>query len=320
MLQPRFAKVMLAVGLTAFGGIACSQDYPTKPIRIITGGIGGSTDFAARLIAFGLTNNLRQQVVVENRGGGVIHGDLVAKSPPDGYTLLVHGSNIWLAPLLRDNVPYDPLRDLAAISLTNTSPNVLVVHPSLPVKSVKDLVALAKARPGALNYSSGSTGSSSHLMAELFNALGRVNLVRVVYKSDASETADLLSGQVQLTFGTPSVQIPHVKAGRLRALAVTSATPSVLLPGLPTIAATGLPGYEALSIVAMFAPAKTPPALINRLNQEVVRVLGQPDVKEKFLASGVETVGSSPEQLTSRLKSEITKWGKVIKDAGISEK
>ena len=242
--------------------------------------------------------------------------ETVAKAPPDGYTVLVYGSTIWITPLLQ-NTPYDPVTDFAPITLVAISPHAIVVHPSLPVKSVRELIALAKAKPGDLNYASLGTGTSTHLGAELFKSMAHVNIVRVPYKSAATQMADLLSGQVQMTFSTTGAAMPHVKSGRLRALAVTSAKPSALMSGLPTVAASGLPGFESGAIYVMFAPSGTPAAIISRLNQETVRYLNQADVKERFFSAGLEAVGSTPEELAAKMKSEMARLGKVIKDAGI---
>ncbi len=218
---------------------------------------------------------------------------------------------------MRDNLPWDALRDFAPITLAITSPNIVVVHPAQPINSIKDLIAVAKARPGQLNDGGGQTGASSHLASELFKAMAGVDIVRVPYKGVGPALNALVAGEVQLSFTNPGAAAPHVKSGRLRAVAVTSAQPSALLPGLPTVAASGLPGYEAVSIFGMFAPAKTPAAIINRLNLETARHLTAPETRERFLSSGVETVGSSPEQLGATIKSEMTRMGKVIRDRGI---
>ncbi len=300
---------------------ACArgQEYPHKPIHIVTSEPGGGNDFAARIIAQGLTAGMGQQVIVDNRGGasGAIAGDLVAKSPPDGYMLLLYGSNIWLLPFLRDGVPYDPARDLAPITLAVRAPNILVVHPALPVKSTQELIALARKRPGSLNYGTGAVGSSSQIATELFKAMGKLNIVQIPYKGNGIALNALIAGEVQLAFATAGSVAAHIKSGRLRALAVTSPQPSPLLPGLPTVASAGLPGYEATSIVGLFAPAKTPEAVIARLNQETVRVLNSAELKERFLKSGVETVGSTPEEFGAVVRSEMARLGKVIRDANI---
>ena len=308
---------MNVAGMLMLAGIASSQTYPDKAVRIITAEIGGGNDYTARLIAPGLTASLGKPVVVENRGGSVIvAAEFVAKAPPDGHTLLLYGSNIWILPFMRDSVPYDVLKDYSPITLAAASPSILVVHPALPVKSAKELIALAKAKPGELNYAA-APGGLIHIAAELFKSMAGVNIVHVAYKGGAPSLTALIGGQVQLMFPTAGTVAAHLKSGRLRALGITSARPSALFPGLPTIAATGLPGYESVSRFAVFAPAKTPEAIVSRLNQEIVRVLGKADVMEKFHAGGIETVGSSPEQLTAVMKSEMAVLGKVIKNAGI---
>ena len=297
-------------------GAGYGQDYPNKPIRIVTASPGGGTDFVARQIALGISGPLGQQVIVENRPSGVIPGETVAKSAPDGYTLLATGGILWMGPLLQ-KTPYDAVRDFSPISLTATSPNVVVVHPSLPVKSVKELIALAKSKPGELNYGAAGVGGSSHLSGELFNAMAGINIVRVAYKGTPVVITELIGGQIQVAFSSATSVAPHIKSNRLRALAVTSVEPSALVPGAPTVAAAGLPGYEAAGLDAIMAPAKTPAPIINRLNQEVVRTLNRPDVKEKLLTVGSESATASPEATAAKIKSEIARWGKVIKDAGI---
>jgi len=291
------------------------QGYPTKIIRIVTSAPGGGSDVLSRLIAPGLTESLGQQVIVDNRGS--IAPEIVAKAPPDGYTLLVSGSPLWVLPLLRANTPWDAVKDFAPITLAVSSPSILVVHPSLPVKSVKELIALAKARPGELNYASGTPGATPHLAAELFKVMAGVNMVRVGYKGTGPGILGVMSGQVELMFPNAGSAMPHVRSGRLRALAVCNAQPSALVPGLPTVAAAGLPGYETSSPQAVLAPAKTPVTLVNRLHQEIVRVLNRADVKERLFNSGGEAVGSSPERFAATIKSDIVRMGKLIKDAGI---
>ena len=316
MLMPRYAVSITLISLMVLSAEpALGQDYPSKSVRIVAGGVGGVGDITSRIIAQVLSISWAQQVIVDNRGG-VFPAEFVSKAPPDGYTLFLTGSAHWLEPLLH-KVPYDPVSDFTSITMTSRGPNVLVVHPSLPVKSVKELVSLAKAKPGALNYGAASVGSSTHLAAELFNSIAGINIVRIPYKAAGLAVSDLIGGQVQLMFATLASVTPHVKSGRLRALAVTTSEPSALLPGLPTVAASGMPGYEMASPLAMFAPAKTPVTLINRLNQEIVRVLNQADVKEKLFNAGQEIVGSSPEQLTAAVKSDIARISKLITDVGI---
>ena len=308
---------VIALVLTAASTVQ-AQSFPAKPIRIITSGVGGAGDVASRLVAQGIAPALGQQVIVDNRASGPIPVEVTLKSPADGYTLMLYGSTVWLGPYLRANAP-DPLRDFAPISLAATAPNILVVHPSLPVKNVKEFVALAKARPGALNYGTTGIGSSPHLAAELFQAMAGVQFVRISYKGAGAALTDLIGGQIQLSFATASSVSPHLKTGRLRALGVSSARESILLPGLTTIAAAGLPGYESSSLQGVFAPAGVPAPILQKLSQEIMRYLHSSDTREKFLAVGVEVVGSTPEQFTAAMKTEMSRMGKVIRDAGIRE-
>ena len=313
---PRIVAGILSVGLTVLGANAASgQDYPNKPIRIVTAGLGGGSDIEARMVAQWLTSAWGQQVIVDNRPATFILGQIVSRAPPDGYTLVVAGSGLWIQALLRSDVPYDPVKDFAPITMLETAPNILVVVPSVPANSVKELIAVAKARPASLNYASTGTGSSTHLAAELFKAAAGVNIVHVPYKSMGAALTDLLGGQMQLMF-TTSAGLPHVRSGKLRGLAVTSARPSALFPGLPAVAET-VPGYEAESGTAALAPAQTPARIVRRLNQEIVRFLNLPDTQARFLGMGVTIVANSPEQLAATIKSDMTKMGKIIKDAGI---
>ena len=284
---------------------------------MITAGAGGAADFAARIIAAELAGSLGQQVIVENRGGTANNRTLaVVNAPPDGYTLLLASSSTWLLPFMQ-KVAYDPIQDLSPISLAVKQPLVLVVHPSLPIKSIRELIALAKSRPGELNYASGAGASSNQLAAALFNALAHVNIVLVPYKDTAQGLNDVIAGHVQLQFSGASSTAAHIKSGRLRALAVTSAQPSALLSGLPTVAASGVPGFEAGTTTGIFGPVGVPAAIIMRLNQEIARVLNLVSVKERFLSAGSEAVSSSPEQLAASIKSEMAETGKVIRDNGI---
>ncbi len=309
------------IGCTVLLGMGCAslvpvraQEYPLKPIRLVTSPIGGGNDFPARLIAAAIAGPLGQQIVVDNRPT-VLIADLVAKSPPDGYTLLLTGSAHWLGPLF-EKVNYDPVKDFTAITLVDRSANVLVVHPSLPAKSVKEFIALAKARPGELNVAVGGTGSSNFMAAVLFNQMAGVNIARIPYKGNAPAITALLSGEVQVMFSSSGAVAPHRQSGRLRALAVGSAAPSPLVPGLPTIGGAGVPGYVSETLHAMFAPAKTPPAIIRRLNNEVARYLRSAPAKDIFLKAGIEPAPSSPEELVETMNSEVARMSKVLKAAG----
>jgi len=236
---------------------------------------------------------------VENRPSGVILVDTVAKAPPDGYALLLFTNGLWLLPLMQ-KVPYDPVKDFSPITLVGTTPHVLVVHPSLPVKSVKELIGLAKARPGELNYAADATGTAPHLTAEAFKAVAGIDIVHIPYKGSGAATMAVIGGHVQLSFSSGVAVMPHVKTGKLRGLAITSAKPSALYPELPTVAASGLPGFESGSIYGVYAPAKTPEAIIQRLNQEIGLVLSGKETKAKLLEGGIEAAISSPQQLSAK--------------------
>ena len=301
------------------GHAANAQDYPRKPIRIVTGGVGGSVDVTTRVIAQGITGAFGQQIIVDNRASGVIPGDIVARAPADGYTLLLSTGIVWLLPLLQDRVPYDPVKDFSPLTLAALSPNVLVVTQSLPAKTGKELIALAKAKPkpGVLNYASTGDGGGAHLAAELFRAMADVNIERIPYKGGGDALNAVIGGQVHIMFATAASGMPHVKSGRLNVLAVTTTQPSALVPGVPTVAASGLPGYESAAVFAMFAPATTPAALRDLIHKKIVDTLARADMKERLFKVGLEPVGSSPDELTAFMKINISRLGKVIRDAGI---
>src|SRR4051812_12036174 len=265
-----FSKSMISVASVLwYAGVALGQNYPSKPIRLVTSDVGSGSDYSARVIAQGISGPLGQQVIVDNRAGGLIAPVTVARAQPDGYTLLFYGTALWLLPLMRKDMPYDMANDYAPVAWATTSPNILVVHPSLPAKSLKDLIAFAKAKPGVINYASGGSGTINHLAAELLKSMAHIDIMRIAYKGQGAALNDLLGGHVQLMFVPAVTAAPHLKSGKLIALAVTSAKPFALLPGLATIAAGPLPGYEAVAITGVFAPAKTPAAIINRLNSEI---------------------------------------------------
>jgi tripartite-type tricarboxylate transporter receptor subunit TctC len=312
------AGLLSAVTMVLGTNVAYGQSYPSKSIRIVTIEAGGGNDLLARLTAQGIAAPLGQAVVVENRGGagGAIAAENVAKAAPDGYTLLVYTGGMWILPLLQ-TASYDPVKDFSPVSLLARSPNVVVVHSSLPVKSIRELIALAKARPGQLNYASAGIGGSTHLAAELFNSLAGVNIVRVSYKGTAPAQNDLIGGQVQLMFSTAASVAPHIKSGRLRPLAVTSAVPSPLIPNLPTVAASGLPGYESDVVYGVWAPARTPASVVSRLNQEIAGLLHKPETKERLAGVSLEAAPSTPEEFGAMIKADMTRMSKVIKDTGI---
>jgi tripartite-type tricarboxylate transporter receptor subunit TctC len=297
-----------------------AQTYPDRTVRIIVPfAPGGSTDIVARITSQKLSERFKQSVVIDNRpgGGGNIGSDMVAKSPPDGYTLLLGTvGNLAINPSLYKKMPYDPLKDLAPIGYYGSAPNILVVHPSLPPRSVRELIAFVRSKPGQLNYGSGGTGGSIHLAAELFKSLAKVDMVHVPYKGSAPALIDLLGGQTQLMFATMPPALPHVKSGRLRALGVTGTQRSPLVPELPTIAESGLAGYEITQWWALMGPPGLPPAIVTRLNSELNAMLQQSDVKERFTSEGAVTAPNTPEWLASFMKSEVVKWAKVVRASG----
>jgi tripartite-type tricarboxylate transporter receptor subunit TctC len=301
-------------------GAAAAQNYPAKPIRLIVPqSAGGSTDLVARPLAQRLGEALGQTVIVDNRpgAGSTIGTDLVAKSAPDGHTLLAVAASFSMSPSLYQNLPFDPVRDFAPISLLSSLPNILVVHPSLPVKSVKELVALAKARPGQLNFGSSGMATGTHMSMELLKHMTGISMVHVPYKGGAPSITALLSGEVQVTLATISTALPHVKAGKLRALAVSTARRSAAAPEVPTIAESGVPGYDYASWIGLLAPAKTPQPIIARLNAEAVKALQTPEMKAILAVEGSEPVGNSPAEFAAIMQTEVARWMKVVKAAGI---
>jgi tripartite-type tricarboxylate transporter receptor subunit TctC len=314
---------MLAAILVATCGIAAAQalrptDYPAKPVRIVVGyPPGGPTDLLARTVAQKLVEFWGQQVIIDNRPGasGLIGAELTVRSAPDGYTLLMVPVTYAVVPSMLARMPFDAEKDLAPVAQVASAPFILVVHPTLPVKTVKDLIALARSRPGQLNYASASPGGIPHLAGELFNGMAGVKMVHIPYKGAAPATTDLVGGHVLLMFNNMLSAMPHVKSGRLRAVAVTSAKRSGAIPKLPTIAET-LPGYEANGWYGAFAPALTPRELIAKINGEMNRAMRLPDVAQRLAGDGVEAVGATPEQFGGYLRREIVKWGKVVKASG----
>ena len=313
-----FALVLLA---TATGALA-QANYPSTPIRLIVPfPPGGPNDILGRVVATTLTGQLGQQVVVDNRGGagGIIGAEIAARSAADGYTLLMSGTaSMAINPGLHKKLPYDPLKDFAPISMLGTAPSLLTVHPSLAVKTVKDLIALAQAKPGKLNFVSAGHGTPPHLAGELFKNMTGVNMVHVPYKGGGPALADLLAGQVELYFAGISSVLPFVKENRLRGIAVTSAKRTAVLPDTPTAAESGLPGFEISNWYAVAAPAAISPAIVKRLNTEIATALAAPELKKRFFELAADPFGSTPEQLAAYNRSEITKWARAIKAAGIT--
>lgn len=308
--------VLVSIG-ASLAGAAWGQAFPTKPVRMVTSAPGGGTDFATRIIAQGLTAMWGKQVIVDNRPSGVVIGEIVAKSAPDGYTMFLNGSAFWLQPFLQAGTPYDVVNDFSPITLATNSPNVLVVNPSLPVQSVQDLIAYAKAKPGALNYGSSSAGTPTHLGAELFKAMTGTNIVRVAYKGNGPSINGLISGEVHLMFANVTSVNPHIRSGRLRALGVASLKPTSLAPGLPTMASAGLPGFESTSTYGVFGPAGMPRSLVQFISREMTEVLNGAEAKQRLFNAGMEAVGTSPQGLAHVMKEDMAKMSKVIKEAGI---
>jgi tripartite-type tricarboxylate transporter receptor subunit TctC len=309
---------MAGLVLAAFCGAAAAQNYPAKTVRMVVGyPPGGPTDVLARIVSQKLTQTWGQQVIVDNRPGasGMIGAEFTARAAPDGYTLLMVPVTYAVTPSLFAKMTYDVEKDLSPVAQVAAAPFILVVHPTLPVKTVKDLIALDRRSPGQINFASASTGGMPHLAGELFNSMTGTKLVHIPYKGAAPATTDLLSGQVTLMFNNMLSAMPQVKAGRLRAVAVTSSKRSAAAPELPTIAET-VPGYEASGWYGAFAPAATSKELIGRLNAEINRIMKMPDVTQRLAGDGVEAVGTTPEQFGAYLKQEVAKWGKVVKASG----
>ena len=300
---------------------ACAQDYPRRPVRLIVPfPPGGGNDIVARAVAQELGKSLGQQFVVDNRAGagGAIGAELAARSPADGYTLFLGGVGSHVVnPSLNAKLSYDPIRDFAPVTLIASAPSVLVVNPSLQASSVAEFTALAKANPGKLNYASNGNGSSAQLAAVLYESMAGVRMVHVPYKGVAPALVDLMSGEVQLMFGTLVAILPHIKAGRLRALAVTGRNRSALLPEVPTLAESGLPGYEAGSWYGILAPAATSGAIVARLNAEINAAIRQPEVRERLAAEGAEVIGGTPEEFAVHIGSELARMKKLVREGGL---
>jgi tripartite-type tricarboxylate transporter receptor subunit TctC len=313
--------MLLAVALLFPGTLAAQTDtYPSRPIKIVVAfTAGGTTDIIARIVGKKLTDAWGQQVIIDNRpgAGGNLGSNVVAKSPPDGYTLLIGSVGpLAINATLYPNMPYDHLKDFVPICLVASVPNMLVVHPSVPVHSVKDLVDLARTKPGSLNYGSTGNGTTGHLSGELMNERAGINLVHVPYRG-ATAVTDLLGGQVQLMFATIPSVIQHVRAGTLRAIAVTSSRRSPALPEIPTIAETGYPGFEAGSWFGFVAPTGTPEPIVRKLHAQIAAIVRMPDINEQLASQGADPVGSTPEEFGQYMRSETEKWAKVVKASGI---
>ena len=313
--------VGLVLALSGGAALAQSAKYPSRVVRILVGfSPGGATDIVARLLAPGLTESLEQSVVVENRPGASsqIAGEFVAKSAPDGHTLLMTTQTLMTSQMIEKRTYPDLTKDFAAVALCATSPLVLVVNPSLPARSLKELIALARARPGEMNYGSGGIGTTPHLSGELLATLARLKLVHIPYKGEGPAIVDVLAGHLPFMCTNVTASIAHVQSGKLRALAVTGTQPTPIVPGVATLAEAGLPGFEVVGFFGVMAPLATPREIVTQLNAEIGKVLARADIRERFASQALDPANRSAEQFGDYLKSEAGKWGKLIRDAGIT--
>lgn len=314
------ARLVVFIVLSAIAAAVAAQPYPSRPVRIISPfAPGGGNDALCRILSQRLAENLKQQIIVENRAGanGIVGTEVAARSAPDGYTIVLIPSGHAVNASLYKKLPFDSIRDFSPITLVGSSPLVLAIHPSLPVKSVKDLVALARARPGQLTYVSAGIGSSGHLGGAQFETLTGTKMVHIPYKGMALAITDLMSGQVTLTFGTSLSVVPHARAGRLRAIASTGTKRSPALPDLPTVAEAGVPGYEASLWYGFVGPARLPPEIVNRLHSAIVAVLQMPEIRERLASQGVDPLHNTPEEFAKLLVSDVDRWAKVVQRAGV---
>jgi tripartite-type tricarboxylate transporter receptor subunit TctC len=310
------ASIVIPFAILLLGAnSALSQVFPDKPVRILSAVAGSTTDILSRALAQDLSEAFGQPVVVENRPI-ILVPELLKRATADGHTIAIGGTSVWTAPLL-NKTTYDPIRDFDAVTLALSYPYMIAVHPAVPAKSVKELIALAKTKPGAINYAQGPTAGGVHLAGALFQSLAGINMQFIPYSGAALGVNATLAGETQVIIYSVVVLMTHTKSGRLRALAVTSAEPSAVAPGIPTVASSGLPGYEFASMLGVLAPAGTPAPRVNRLNQEITRSLNRADMKAKFVSTGADVVTAPPAQFAAKIKSEMTLMGKVIKEAGI---
>ena len=315
----RCGLAALALCVTCAHAGEARDDYPNRPVRMIVAqSPGGNADFVARLIAAELTKRLRHQFVVDNRGGGggVLAAEMAVRAPADGYTILLASSAYGTNPSLR-KLTFDPLNDLAPITLASNAPNILVVNNALPVKSVKDLIALARSKPGELNYGSSGVGGSTHRAGERFDYMAGTKMTHIAYKGAAPAIVEVMAGQIQLSFASMPSVMAHVRSGRLRGVAVTSLKRSPSVPDLPTVSESGLKGFETGAWQGIMAPRATPPAIVQKLNREIATIVHLPEVKKQYATEGGEPIGNSPEEFSRWLKVEIAKWAKVVKAANI---
>jgi tripartite-type tricarboxylate transporter receptor subunit TctC len=320
-MNKHMMKTMAAAGLAlcAFTATA-AEPYPSQPIKwVVPFPPGGAMDAMARTLGERLSVSMKQAVIIENRpgAGGAIGSGMVAKAPPDGHTMLIVSIGHAVNPSIYPKLPYDATRDFEPVSLVGVVPNLLVAHPSVKANNVKELIALAKAQPGKLSYASAGNGTTVHLAAELFNSMAGVDIMHVPYKGSAPAVTDLMGGQVDIMFDSLSSARPYVESGKLKALAVTTSTRSSVFPTVPTVAESGLPGYELSGWYAVFVPAKTPKPIVERLNAELVKALKEPNVRARFALIGAEPVGSSPQELANTLKTETARWAKIVRERNI---
>jgi tripartite-type tricarboxylate transporter receptor subunit TctC len=310
------SRLSVGIVMAALAAAAAGQDYPAKPIRFI---VGPGPDVLARIVGQKLTDAWGQPILVDQRpgAGGIIAADTVSKSPADGYTMLLSTGTYTTIPSLYKKVPYDFVRDLQPVTLLATLPFLLVAHPSVPANNVQELIRLARARPGQLNYASSGNGTTAHLAGEMLKSMAKINIVHVPYKGTVPGVTDLVAGQVHIMFAIIQSSLPYVQAGRLKALAVSSPKRAASAPQVPTIAESGLPGYEFISWNGVHLPAATPRPIVGKLGAELLRIIALPDVKEKMLGLGMDIAGGTPEEFGALVKSDIAKWAKVIREAGI---
>ena len=315
------AALTTSLGLALLTSMAAAQSYPSKTIRFLVGfAPGGSTDIVARLIAQELTKSIGQQVVVDNRpgAGSAIAAELTAKSPPDGHTIFACTTGVFaIMPFLYSRLGYNHEKDLVPVTQTGSLPYIIVLHPSLPARNVREFIGLARARPGQINFASSGIGTASHLSAEYFKNEAKLDLVHVPYKGTGNAMADLLAGQVVLMFDQPVSSLPHVQAGKLKVLGITSLKRFQTLPDIPTVAEQGLSGFEAISWAGVCAPGGTPRPIVDRLYSEIGKVLKVPDIRDRLLRDGIEPIGSTPDQFLQHTRSEAAKWGRVVRDARV---
>jgi len=322
MMVATRSRIICAALIAVAAADGYAQAYPAKPVRVVVpSSAGGGTDIVARIIAPDLSKRLGQQFVIDNRAGActMIGIEVASKAPPDGYTLLMGLSTLAINSALYKKVPYDPVRDFAPITVVASSGSIIVVHPSVPAKSIKELIAFARSRPGQMNYASAGTGTYPHMTMELFLSMAKLKMVHIAYKGTGPAMIDMLAGHTAVMAGTMVTTVPQIRAGRLRGLGVTTLERNSAAPEIPTVAEAGLPGFESVQWYGLLAPANTPKDIVNRLHGEMAKILQQPEIRQRFAADGADPVGNTPDQFAAYIKTELTKWAKVARDAGIKQ-